>query len=393
MRENSAACRVFTCHILYRLASALVCLCPLLLSCGREKPAAPSPPVVEVAEVVRKDIPVRHEWVGITDGMVNAVIRAQVTGYLAKQLYKEGDPVKKGQLLFEIDPRSFLASLDQAKGNLAQQEAQHENAKANLERVRPLAAVNALSKKDLDDAISAERTTGSAVIAANAAVEKARLDLGFTKITSPIDGVAGFARAQVGDLVGPAQTGELTTVSKIDPIKAYFNVSEQAYIDAIKQFTSEGAVLRRAKKLALELILANGTLFPHKGRFYALDRQVSLGTGTLRVAGLFPNPVNLLRPGQFIKVRALVGIKKSALLVPQRAVTELQGTHQVAVVGPRNTVDIRTVQTGERVANLWVIDKGLNPGERVVAEGSQKIRQGMQVTPKPFTPPSADRRK
>jgi membrane fusion protein (multidrug efflux system) len=340
---------------------------------------------VEIAEVIRKDIPIVHEWVGTADGLVNATIRAQVTGYLIRQDYHEGDPVKKGQLLFEIDPRPFRAALDQAQGILAQMEALHENARANLARVKPLASQNALSKKDLDDAISAEGSARAQVVTARAAVEKARLDLSFTQITSLIDGIAGLARAQVGDLVGPAvQGGELTTVSTINPIKIYYTVNEQAYIAFMKRFSSEAAGLEEARKLRIDLILGDGSLYPYAGRFYAIDRQVDVRTGTLRVAALFPNPTNLLRPGQFVRVRVLVGTKRGACLIPQRSVMELQGSYQVAVVGPDNKVDIRTVKPGERVGLLWVIDEGLKAGDRVVAEGIQKVKEGISVKPKPF---------
>ena len=340
---------------------------------------------VDVVQVMQKDVPIVHEWVGTTDGMVNATIRAQVTGYLIKQDYTEGESVKKGQVLFEIDPRPFKATLDQVQGTIAQLQAQYENAKANLARVRPLAAQNALSKKDLDDATGAERSTLAAVISARAAGEKARLDLAFTKIISPINGIAGIAKAQVGDLVGPAaQGGELTTVSTINPIKVYYTVNEQAYIDFMKRFSSEDAGLEQARKLSIDLILSDGLIYPYKGTFYAIDRQVDVRTGTLRVEALFPNPRNLLRPGQFVRVRVLIGTKKGALLVPQRAVTELQGSFQVAVVGIENRVEIRPVKVGERVGTFWLIDEGLKAGERVVVEGVQKVKQGMPVTPKPF---------
>jgi membrane fusion protein (multidrug efflux system) len=364
----------------------LACVPALYLSaCRMEKPSPPRPPEVEVVPVIRKDVPIVHEWVGTADGLVNATIRAQVTGYLIRQDYKEGDSVRKGQLLFEIDPRPFQAALDQAKGELARQEAQHANAKANLDRVKPLVAQNAVSKKDLDDAIGAEQSTLAAVIAARAAVENARLNLGFTRVTSLIDGMAGLAKAQVGDLVGPsAQGGELTTVSTINPIKVRYTVNEQAYIDFMRRFSSEAAGLEEARKLEIELFLADGTRYPFRGTFYAIDRQVDVRTGTLRVEALFPNPRHLLRPGQFGRVHVHIGTQKGALLVPQRAVTELQGSYQVAVVGPDNRVDIRPVKTGDRVGSFWVIDEGLKPGERVVAEGVQKVRQGVAVTPRPF---------
>ncbi|WP_298273367.1 efflux RND transporter periplasmic adaptor subunit [Geobacter sp.] len=359
------------------------------VACRKEKPPPERAPEVEVVPVVSRDIPIVHEWVGTADGLVNATIRAQVTGYLIRQDYREGDVVRKGQVLFEIDPRPFKAALDQAKGELARQEAQHANAKANLDRIKPLVAQNAVSKKDLDDAIGAEQSTLAAVIAARAAVENARLNLGFTRITSLINGVAGLARAQVGDLVGPAaQGGELTTVSTINPIKVRYTVNEQAYIDFMRRFSSEAAGLEEARKLEIELFLADGSRYPFTGTFYAIDRQVDVRTGTLRVEALFPNPRHLLRPGQFVRVHVHIGTKKGALLVPQRAVTELQGSYQVAVVGHDNRVEIRTVKGGERVGSLWVIEEGVRPGERVVVEGVQKVRQGLAVTPKPFAPVS-----
>ena len=371
----------------FKIAFILCCLASIFLAgCKKEQKPAPPAPVVEVMEVIQKDVPIQHDWVGTTDGMVNATIRAQVTGYLIRQNYKEGDLVKKGQVLFEIDPRPFKAALDQTMGDLARQEAQYKNARANLDRIGPLAEQNALSKKDLDDAIGAEQSALAAVAAARAAVDKTRLDLSFTKITSLIDGMAGLAKAQVGDLIGPTQAGELTTVSTINPIKVYFTVSEEAYIDFVKQFSSQAAFLEHAKKLTLQLILAEGSLYPYTGTIYAFDREVNIRTGTLRIAGFFPNPANLLRPGQFATVRILLGTKKAALLVPQRAVTELQGSYQVAVLGADNRIDIRTVKTGDIVGPLWIIDEGLKPGDRVVVEGVQKVKQGITVTAKPFVP-------
>ncbi|HEX9080470.1 MAG TPA: efflux RND transporter periplasmic adaptor subunit [Desulfuromonadaceae bacterium] len=372
----------------YALFLMVVLAALLLPACAEKKAAGPPPaPDVEVARVISRDIPVIHEWVGTADGLVNATIRAQVTGYLISEAYSEGDLVKKGQLLFQIDPRPFKAALDQAEGTLAQMEALHANARANLARVKPLAAQNALSKKDLDDAVATEASARAQVLTARAAVEKARLDLGFTRITSLIDGIAGIARAQVGDLVGPAvQGGELTTVSTINPIKIYYTINEQAYITFMRRFATEAAGLEEAKKLKIELILGDGSVYPHTGKFYAIDRQVDVRTGTLRVAALFPNPTNLLRPGQFVRVRVLIGTKRGALLIPQRAVIELQGSYQAAVVGKDNRVEMRPIKPGERVGPLWVIDEGLKPDEQVVAEGIQKVKQGAAVKPRPFTP-------
>jgi membrane fusion protein, multidrug efflux system len=359
----------------------------IVSACHKEQAPAPQPPEVEVVQVAQKDLPTVHEWVGSADGLVNATIRAQVTGYLVKQSYNEGDPVRKGQVLFEIDPRPFKATLDQAVGSLAQMEALYGNAHANLVRVKLLASQNALSKKDLDDAVASESSTKAQVLTAKAAVENARLNLGFTKITSLIDGVAGLARAQVGDLVGPTvQGGELTTVSTINPIKVYYTINEQAYINFMRRFSSEAVGLQAAKKLHIDLILGDGSIYPHSGKFYAIDRQVDVRTGTFRVAAIFPNPTNLLRPGQFVRVRVLIGTRKGALLVPQRSVLELQGSYQVAVVGSDNKVEMRSVQPGERVGQLWEIATGLKPGERVIAEGLQKVKQGALVQPRPFDP-------
>ncbi len=335
-------------------------------------------PTVEVADVIEKDVPVYSEWIASTDGLVNATIRAQVQGYLIKQNYKEGDFVRKGQVLFEIDPRPFEAILEQAKGQLAQQQARWETAKANLGRIKPLAEQKAISLKDLDDAIGTEQATRAEVMAAQAVVDKAQVDLGFTKITSPIDGIAGIARTQLGNLVGPGSIEELTTVSTVDPIKVYIPMSEQEYLRDMQNGR------RRTQPVELDLILADRSIHPHKGVLAFADRQVDIRTGTIKVAALFPNPGNILRPGQFARVRARTMIKKGAFLVPQRAVTELQGSYQVAVVGSDNKVDIRPVKVAERVENLWVIDEGLKSGERVVAEGIQKVKQGMNVNPKPY---------
>ena len=358
------------------------CLALLLAAgCGKEEKAAPPPPpAVELSEVVRKDVPVYSEWVGTTDGLVNATIQAQVTGFLVKQNYREGELVKKGQVLFEIDPRTFQAAVDAAKGSMAQAEARWETAKANLQRVRPLAAKNAVSQKDLDDNIGAELSTRAAVENAKAQLDTAQLNLGFTRVDSPVDGIAGIAKAQIGNLVGPGQIQELTAVSTVNPIKAYIAISEQEYMKFRRKQgvkTAESS----AEAIPLELILADGTVYPHKGRVALADRQVDVKTGTIRIGALFPNPGNLLRPGQYGTVRATMETKKGALLVPQRAVTEVQGKFLVAVVGADNAVELRPVTPAERVGSMWVIDKGVNPGERVVVEGVQKVKTGVRVAP------------
>ena len=392
-----------------------------LSGCGKEEKVQPQAPVVEVAEVTQKDVPVFAEWVGTTDGMVNATIRAQVQGYLIKQSYKEGDLLRKGQVLFEIDPREFKTALDQAKALLSQskgaleqsraalekakaevtqQDARWTTAKANLARIKPLAERNAVSKKDLDDAIGAELSSRSAVEAAKAAVdvaranivaaeaqvlvaqagvEKAQLNLGFTKVASPVAGIAGIAKAQIGNLVGPGSIEELTTVSTVDPIKCYVSLSEREYMQAMEKRP------KQVGKLPLDLILSDGSTYPYKGEVAFADRQVDVRTGTIRVAAIFPNPKSLLRPGMFTRVRAEMGIKKAALVIPQVAVSEVQGRYLVAVVGPENKVAIKPVKVGQWFGPLWVIDEGLQAGEKVVAEGIQKVREGMVVSPKPFS--------
>jgi membrane fusion protein (multidrug efflux system) len=354
--------------------------------CSEEKKAAapPPPPEVMVAEVVQKDVPIYREWVASMDGIVNATILAQVEGYLIQQHYKEGDYVQKDTLLFEIDPRPFQAALDEARAALARQQAILKTAQANLKRILPLAAANAVSQRDKDNAEGATQSAEAQVLAARAQVRKAQLDLSFTKITSPIDGIAGEAKAQIGDLVGTPQSLELTTVSTVDPIKVYVPISEREYLKFAEMAKKEKTP--ESQKITYDLILADDSTWPEKGTFSFADRQIDQGTGTIRVAILFPNPDNLLRPGQFAKVRALIGTVKGAMLVPQRAVGELQGNYQVAVVGADDTVKITTVKVGERIAELWVITEGLKPGDRVVAEGTQKAADGVKVAPKPYEP-------
>ncbi|MGD0659002.1 MAG: efflux RND transporter periplasmic adaptor subunit [Syntrophorhabdales bacterium] len=363
--------------------AAVLSIGVMLLAAGCKKGStkqAEAPPLVEVTAVIQRDVPIYSEWTASTDGFVNATIRAQVQGYLTKQDYREGDVVKKGQVLFEIDPRTFQAALEQAKGQLSQARARWENARANLERIKPLAEEKAVSLKDLDDAVDNERESEAAVASATAMVDKARLDLEFTKVLSPITGIAGIARAQIGNLVGPRSIEELTTVSTVDPIKVYIPMSEQEFLRNVEGGSG------RAERMELELILADGNVYPEKGTFAFADREVDIKTGTIKVAITFPNPGNKLRPGQFAKVRALTAMKKGALLVPQRAVAELQGRYQVAVVDQRNRVEIRPVTVAEQVDKLWVIQEGLKGGEQVVTEGLQKVGQGTLVTTQAYKP-------
>ena len=380
-----------------------VCLAVIGLVIGAMRPkhvsgAQPGgSPDVEVVQVEQKDIPIYGEWIGTLDGFTNADVRAQVSGYLVRQGYQEGAFVKKGQLLFEIDPRPFQAALDQAKGQLAQATAQLANAEAvqrrtelDVNRYTPLAKEQAASQQDLDNAIqnnlAAKATVATAaaqIQTAEAAVETTKINLDFTRLVSPIDGIAGQAQLQVGALVNPS-SGPVTSVSTVDPIKVYFTVSEPQYLAWRKRYPTETTREAADKNLRLELILADGSIYPNTGTFYFADRQVNESTGAIRIAGLFPNPGNILRPGGYGKVRAAIRIQQDALLVPQRAVSELQGGYQVAVVDGENKVSIRTVTVGDRVANQWIIADGLKRGERVVAEGIQKVRPGMQVNPKPF---------
>jgi membrane fusion protein (multidrug efflux system) len=339
-------------------------------------------PEVKVVEVVQKDVPVYSEWVGSTDGMDNAVIKAQVNGYLMNRNYQEGAFVKKGQVLFEIDPRKFRAALDQARGDWEKARAHLAKTELDVKRDTPLAQGGAISQKELDDSIQANRAAKASVASAKAAVEQAELNLSFASIIAPIDGVVGIAKAQIGDLVGPGD--ELASMSTLDPIRVYISLSEQEYLryaEKVRQAYQD----RVDRPANLELLLADGNVYPQKGNFFLADRQVDMKTGTIRIAARFPNPDNMLRPGQFARIRAVTQTKQAALLVPQRSVTELQGGYQVAVVTADNKVEIRPVKVGERTGNLWVITEGLKAGDRVVAEGLQKLKAGMTVTPKAFT--------
>ena len=386
----------------------LVILLFVLVAHSGAKPSkqAPSSPVVEVATIEQRDVPVYGEWIGTLTGQVNADVKAQVTGYLLRRNYKEGSFVRKGQILFEIDPRPFQAALDQAKGQLAQAQAQLVQYEAELataqanqlksqldvEKYEPLAKAEAVSKQDFDNATQtnladkAKVQAAQAAIAAakaqiqagQAAVETATINLGFTRIVSPINGIAGIAQAQVGDLVSTS-SAQLTTVSTLDPIRDYFAVSEQEYLAFQKRFSNSDK-----DHWKMQLILADGSTYPQEGQFYFADRQVNQNTGAIELAALFPNPGNVLRPGQYGKVRAIVGTDRNALLIPQAAVNEEQGSYTVAVVGSDNHFAIRTVQVGERTGVMWVIHDGLKPGDRVVVEGQQNLRPGMTVQTKQF---------
>jgi len=346
--------------------------------CGNKiSAAAPPPPNVQVVEVIQRDVPVYHEWIATLDGYVNAQIQPQVSGYLIQQNYREGALVRKNDVLFKIDPRPFQALLDQAKAQLAQAEAQLGKTQLDVQRDTPLAKEKAIAQSQLDNDIQANLAAKATVQADQALIEQAQLNLEFTNVRSLIDGVAGIATGQVGNLVGPQAI--LTTVSQLDPIKAYFVVSEQQYLAFVQRNPTVAAREKTERQLVLELVLSDGSTYPEKGKFFAADRQVDVQTGAIRLAGLFPNRENILRPGQYGRVRFVSYIRPAALLVPQKAVTELQGLYQIAVVGSDNKVNVRSVKVGERTGSMWIIEEGLQPGERIVVEGVQKVRDGMPV--------------
>ncbi len=414
----------------FRAAVAAVSIAALAGCTGGEsaRPQAsalpPPPPQVGVVKVIQQDVPIYGDWVASTDGYVNANIQPQVSGYLVRQDYKEGSLVHKDDVLFEIDPRPFQAALDQAKGQLAQAKGQLAQAKGqlgqtkgqlgqaqaqlglaniNVKRDTPLAAAHAIPQSQLDNDVQSQaqaeaavktseasiqsseasiQSSEASIQAAEAAVETAQLNLGFTRVRSLIDGIAGIASMQIGNLVGP--TTVLTTVSSLDPIKVYFSISEQEYLALSAKMETKGSdLLRSGSQIPLQFTLSTGAIYPHPGKIAFADRQVDPQTGTIRIVGAFSNPGNILRPGQFGRIRAMTGFRKDALLVPQRAVIELQGRYQLAVLGAGNKVEIRNVQVGERVGGAWIIASGLAPGDTVVADGTMKVRDGSTVTPQP----------
>src|SRR5499427_8899560 len=367
------------------LTFVAVVLLLTLLGCSNSKvqaSATPPPPVVEVSPVIERDVPVQGEWVGTLEGFVNAQIQPQVSGYLIRQDYHEGEVVKKGQLLFEIDPRPFQAALDQAKGQLAQAEAQMANADINVRRDVPEAEAHAIPESQLDSDTQSLRAAKAAVEADHAAVEQAALNLGYTKVISLIDGIAGLTQVQVGNLV--VQSTVLTAVSQVNPIKVSFPISEQEYLRlAVGSSPGSADWIARVSRVPLQLTLANGAIYPYPGKIIFADREVNEQTGSIQIVGEFRNSKNLLRPGQYARVRAQTGKITAAMLVPQSAVGQLQGTHQVTVVGNDNRAQVRTVQVGPTVGTLWVITSGLKTGERVVAVGAEKVREGQVVNPTP----------
>ena len=362
------------------LPASLALLLGALCSCQKPTPPAPLPTDVTVTAVVQRDVPVTEDWVASLHGFVDAQIRPQVSGYLLRQQYREGAPVRAGDPLFEIDPRPFQAALEQAEGSLAQARALLGKSEQDVKRYGPLVQQKAISEQEYQDAVQANLAAQAQVQSAQASVDTAKLNLSFTHLVSPVDGVAGLIQAQIGDLVGPS-SGPLTTVSTLDPMKVYFPISEQTYLAFQREHpTSDGF----PQNVSLTLILSDGSIYSQPGRFLAIDRQIDPGTGTVQVAALFPNPLKTLRPGQYGRVRAVVRTERRALLIPTRALAELQGNYQVAVVGAGNVVHIQPVTLGPALGALTVIEQGLSAGETVVVEGLQKLKEGSIVSPKPY---------
>lgn len=371
---------------MHRVVLVGLAVVSLLLACTRAPQGAAPPPEVSVVPVTQKDVRIVSEWVTTLDGSVNADIRPKLEGYLLRQLYKEGQVVKPGQLLFEIDPRQFRAAVEQSKGALGQAEAQLAKTEKDVARFTPLAADRAISQQELDNALAAQHNALAAVAAARAAVDQSSLNLGWTRVTSPIEGIVGIARAQVGDLVSTQTV--MTTVSTVDPIRVTYGISEREYLRFAQSINRKDyATTERGPEL--ELVLADGSTFPEKGKAVLVDREVDPRTGTMTVRGFFPNPQHILRPGQYGKVRAALDTRTGALLVPQRAVMELQGGYRVGVVGPDGKVDLRGVTTGPQVEGMWVIEQGVKAGESVIVTGLQYVRPGMSVKAKPFVPEQA----
>jgi membrane fusion protein (multidrug efflux system) len=371
------------------VVAALVISVLLVTGCSRKKtPAGPAAPEVLVTTVTPRDVPRVLERVATLDGFINANINAQVLGYIISREYQEGSVVKKGDLLFQIDPRPFEAALAQAKGTLAKDQANQAKADADEKRATDLFNKKVISAQERDTATAAAGSSRASVEADAAAVKQLELNLEYAKVTAPIDGVAGFANNQVGDLVGPS-TGPLTTVSQVDPIKAIVTAGEGPFTDFVSRHPDEKEREAYIKSLQFELILSSGNVYPQRGTFYALDRNLDPKTGSIRYYVTFPNPGNILRPGQFGKVRFVADQKKGAMVVPQEAVNELQGNFQIAVVDQNNKVSIRPVKMGERIDALWEVTEGLKPGDRVVVQGAQKVKEGATVTVKEWTPPPA----
>ncbi len=356
----------------------------VLSGCAKKAPPPqPGPPSVTVTAVEQRNVPIYGEWVANLDGYVNAQIQPQVSGYLLQQNYKEGSVVHRGQVLFQIDPRPYQAALDQAKGQLAQSNANLGLANINVKRDTPLSQARAIARSQLDNDVQGQASAEAVVRSSQAGVSTAELNLSFTKVRALIDGIAGLAATQVGSLVSPATV--LTTVSQVQPIKAYFAISEQEYLALSNKVRTAGStdLLHSGARVPLQLTLSNNAVYPEKGYIVFVDRQVNPQTGTIRVAAAFPNRQNLLRPGQFGRIRAQTSNEQNALLVPQKAVTEVQGTYHVAVVDDSDKVHMQSVQVGKQIGQDWLISSGLKAGQRVVTEGTGKLADGMPVHPMP----------
>ena len=369
-------------------ARRIAFLLPLLfVACGKKEQAAPAPEV-SVVPVVQKDVPIVSTWIGTLDGSVNADIRPKLEGYLLRQAYKEGQFVRAGTLLFEIDPRQFQAQSQQAKGALGQAQAQLAKANRDVERFTPLAQDRAISQQELDNANSAQRNAQAAVDAAQASVDQAALYLAWARVTSPIDGVVGIAKVQVGDLVNTNTV--MTTVSTVDPIRVTFGISEREYLRFAERINEPAYATTRQgpflEPVRLDLVLDDGSVWKEKGRAELADREVDQRTGTMTIRAFFPNPGNILRPGQYGQVRAAIATREAALLVPQRAVMELQGSYRIAVVGPDDKVDIHAIEAGERSGDLWIVNKGVKPDDKVIVTGLQYLKPGLVVKTKPWVP-------
>jgi RND family efflux transporter MFP subunit len=381
------SCRAAVPHFISSFSVGLLAVFGIFVAgCEKQAPPAMAPPTVTIVTVVEKNVPIVSNWVATLDGFTNAQIQPQVPGYLIKQNYREGSFVHKDEVLFEIDHRPFQAVLDQAKGQLAQANAQLGLAVINVNRDTPVAKLHAIAQSQLDNDVQAKLSAEAAVESAKATVEQAELNLGFTEVRSLIDGIAGIAQTQVGSLVSTTTT--LTTVSKVDPIKVYFPISEQEWLRIADKISGTVNLFSSENPVPLTLTLANGNEYPQKGKIIFADRQVDPQTGTIRIVGAFPNRGNILRPGQFGRIQAITDNRKDALLIPQRAVTDLQGNYQVAVVGSDDKVEIRKVTVGDRIGELWIITDGLKLGERVITEGFQKVGPGSPVKPVVDTTPS-----
>ena len=373
-----------------RSVAAIFALAVSLAASGCNKTAVPvSAPVPEVVvtDVVQRDVPVYSDWVGTTEGFVNADIYPKISGYLLKQNYKDGDRVHTGQLLFQIDDREYKAALDQAIGDLGQKQADYKKNQQDLSRYKPLYDQQVISRQDYDHVNQSTRASAAAMASAQAAVETAKLNEQWTQVNSPIDGIAGIAKTQVGNLVSP--TSLLTSISQLDPIKVEFPISEREYLhfaDKINRHEKNGD---SKEDPDLEMVLADGSTYKYRGRFYVANRQVNIQTGTIKIQGIFPNPDDILRPGLYAKIRSATDVRKDALLVPQGAVLETQGQYQVGVVGADNKVTLRMVKIGKQVGDLRIIDEGVSVGERVITEGLQKVSDGIEVKPQVVPPEPA----